>query len=50
MGARPPGAAPEAGGGSSGATVGIEREKGERAGRARGRLGVGDGIESRVNI
>ena len=30
--------------------VGIEREKWERAGRARGRLGVGDGIESRVNI
>ena len=52
-GARPPGAAPEAG---------IEREKGERAGRARGRLGSremggterADGLNhdsrSRVNI
>ena len=39
---------PKAGGGSGGATVGIEREKGERAGRARGRLR--DGTESRVNI
>ena len=39
-GARPPGAAPEAG---------IEREKGERAGRARGRLGRWVGRRERMD-